>query len=81
MRRRGFPSTFPPADARSCGTGQNGLGRRGTAEAVDLPFIHVTAITGIMWGWEGTRGVTAVRPVKSPALPTQVRILSLPHHL
>jgi hypothetical protein len=30
-------------------------------------------------GIEGTRGETTVRPVKSPALPTQVRILSLPH--
>jgi hypothetical protein len=29
--------------------------------------MHVTAITGIMWGWDGTAGVTAVRPVKCHA--------------
>jgi hypothetical protein len=30
----------------------------------------------VRWGGDGTRGVTAVRSAKSPALPTQVRILS-----
>src|SRR5215216_6558379 len=32
---KGFPSDFPPLDARSRGTGRNGRGRRVTAEAVD----------------------------------------------
>jgi hypothetical protein len=41
-RRSGFPSTFPPTDAEPRGTGRDGRGRRGTAEAVDRPFVHVT---------------------------------------
>jgi hypothetical protein len=40
-RRPGLPSTFPPPDARSCGTGRNRPGRRMTAEAVDTPSAHV----------------------------------------
>jgi hypothetical protein len=39
----GFPSTFPPPDAGPRGTGRNGRGRTGTAEAVGRPFVHVTA--------------------------------------
>jgi hypothetical protein len=37
-----FRSTFAPADARPPGTGWNGRGRQGTAEAVGRPFAHVT---------------------------------------
>jgi len=40
--RPGFPSDFPPPDARSRGTGGNGRGRRVTAEAAGTPFVHVT---------------------------------------
>ena len=39
----GFPSTFPPPDAKPCGTGSNRRGRQVTAEAVDRPFVHVTS--------------------------------------
>ena len=39
----GFPSTFPPPDAKLCGTGSNRRGRQVTAEAVDRPFVHVTS--------------------------------------
>jgi hypothetical protein len=78
--RPGFPSTFPPPDARPRGTGRNRQGRRATAEAVDSPFVHVTSDNWGRWGWDGTREKTAVPSVKSPALPTQVRILSLPYN-
>src|SRR6266498_5270941 len=36
-------STFPPPDARTRGTCQNGRGRQGTAQATDRPFVHVTS--------------------------------------
>ena len=39
----GFPSTFPPPDARPRGTARNGQGRQVTAEAADGPFAHVTS--------------------------------------
>jgi hypothetical protein len=52
-----------------------------TAEAVDRPFVHVTGDNRDRRGWDGIGETTAVRPVKSPALPTQVRILSLPQLL
>jgi hypothetical protein len=42
-RRPGLPSIFPPPDARPRGTGRNGRGRRGTAEAVGGLFVHVTS--------------------------------------
>jgi hypothetical protein len=77
-RQRRFPSTFPPPDARPRGTGRNGRGRRVTTEAVDRLFMHVTAVVRDQAGMAGTREEPALRPVKSPALPTQVRILSLP---
>jgi len=80
MRRRGFPSTFPPPDARLRETGRNGWGRRGTTEAVDGQLVHVTGDSRDHVGTGRDREVMAVRPVKSPALPTQVRILSLPHY-
>ena len=76
-----LPSVFPPPDARPHGTAWSWEGCPGTAEAVDRPFAHVSAIVGTKRGCKGTRGVMALRPVKSPALPTQVRILSLPPHL
>ena len=76
-----IPSDFPPPDARPHGTAWSWEGRPGTAEAVDRPFAHVSPIVGTKRGCKGTRGVMALRPVKSPALPTQVRILSLPHYL
>ena len=69
----GFRSTFAPPDARTRGTGQNGRGRQGTAQATDRPFVHVTGDDRAWWGWEGTRGETALRPVKSLASLTQVR--------
>ncbi len=40
---KGFPSTFPPPDAKPRGTGRNGRGRRVTADAVGWPFVHVTS--------------------------------------
>jgi hypothetical protein len=75
----GIPSDFPPPDAKPHMTGCDRQGRRVTAEAAARRFVHVTGDYGTMWGREGTRGETPLRPVKSPALPTQVRILSLPH--
>jgi hypothetical protein len=42
-RRRGFPSDFPPPDARPHRTERNGRGRRGTAEAAASLFVHVTS--------------------------------------
>jgi hypothetical protein len=39
----GFPSTFPPPEAKPCGTGWNSRGRQVTAEAVDRSFVHVTS--------------------------------------
>jgi hypothetical protein len=41
--RPGFPSTFPPPDAKPRGTGRNGRGRQVTAEAVGRLFVHVTS--------------------------------------
>jgi hypothetical protein len=38
---KGFRSTFAPPDAKPCGTGWNRRGRRVTAEAVEIPFVHV----------------------------------------
>src|SRR4029453_3721781 len=75
----GFPSVFPPSDARPPGTGRSRQGRRGTAEALTCRLRTSRPIVGIMWGRERSGEATARRPVKSPALPTQVRILSLPH--
>jgi hypothetical protein len=40
-RQRGFPSTFPPLDARPRGTGRNRQGRLGMLDAVGKPFVHV----------------------------------------
>jgi hypothetical protein len=42
-RPSGFPSDFPPPDARPRGTGQHGRERRVTAAAVGRPFVHVTS--------------------------------------
>ena len=44
--RRELPSYFPPPDAWLRGSGRNWRGRRGTAEAVDWPFAHVTSDMG-----------------------------------
>jgi hypothetical protein len=49
-RRPRFPSTFPPPDARSHGTGRNRQGRRMTAEAVDRPSAHVRPDDGERMG-------------------------------
>jgi hypothetical protein len=76
-----FPSDFPPPDAGLRRTGRNGQGCRVTAEAVDRLFVHVNGNSWDQEGYEETRGEPALRPVKSPALPSQVRILSLPHYL
>jgi hypothetical protein len=48
--RRELPSSFPPPDAWLRGSGRNWRGRRGTAEAVDRPFAHVTSDMGTRWG-------------------------------
>jgi hypothetical protein len=40
-RLEGFRSTFAPPDAEPHGTGRNGQGHPGTAEAVERPFAHV----------------------------------------
>src|SRR5829696_9650176 len=77
---KGFPSDFPPLDARSRGTGRNGRGRRVTTEAVDRLFMHVTAVVRDQAGMAGDFRGAGAATVKSPALPTQVRILSLPHY-
>jgi len=37
-----IPSTLPPPDAGTRGTGRNGRGRQVTVEALDGPFVHVT---------------------------------------
>jgi hypothetical protein len=50
-----IPSDFPPPDARPHGTAWSGEGRPGTAEAVDRPFAHVSAIVGTKRGCKGTR--------------------------
>jgi hypothetical protein len=42
-RAAGFPSTFPPRDAKTRGTGRNRWGRRGTVGAVSAAFVLVTA--------------------------------------
>ena len=56
-----IPSTFPPPDARPRGTGRNRRGCQVTAEAVGIPFVHVTGDYGTMWGREGIRGETPLR--------------------
>jgi hypothetical protein len=74
----GFLSAFLPPDARPRGTGQNGRGRRVTAEAVDRPLRTSQMMIGSTWGWDGTRRGDGVRPqIASNCL--QVRILS-PFH-
>jgi hypothetical protein len=62
-QRPGFPSYFPPPDARPRGTGWNGRGRQVTAEAVGRAFVHVTSDDRCQWGCGGTRGEAVVRPV------------------
>jgi hypothetical protein len=61
------------------GTVRYGQGHRLTAEAVGRPFVHATTDdrgqVGMGRDPRGAGGATC----KSPALPTQVRILSLPH--
>jgi hypothetical protein len=39
----GIPSDFPPPDVGPHRIGRYGQGRRGTAEAVGRPFVHVTS--------------------------------------
>jgi hypothetical protein len=39
----GFPSNFPPPDARPRGSGRYRQGRLVTAEAVGRSFVHVTS--------------------------------------
>ncbi len=52
-----------------------------TAEAVDRPFVHVTSDSQYQVGMGGDSRGDGSATCKSPALPTQVRILSLPHYL
>jgi hypothetical protein len=75
-----LPSYFPPSDAGPRGTGRYGRGPEGRRMLSTGRLCTSQAMNGCMWGCDGTCGETAV-PVKSPALPTQVRILSLPPHL
>ena len=79
----GVGGAFPPLSlrltlgcARRAGTGGDAGGRRKLSTG---RLCTSRAITGTRWGRDGTREEMPVRPVKSPALPTQVRILSLPH--
>jgi hypothetical protein len=80
----GVGGAFPPLSlrptrgcARPAGTGGDAEGRRKLSTG---RLCTSRPIIGTGSGWEGTREVTAVRPVKSPALPKQVRIVSLPHY-
>jgi hypothetical protein len=75
-----FPPTSLHPTLGRAGQGGTGQGGRVTAEAVGRPFAHVTGDDRGQMGWDGTREATTGRPVKSPALPTQVRILSLPQY-
>src|SRR5512132_89030 len=77
----GLRSTFAPPDAEPHGTGGNRRGPQVTAEAVGKLFVHVAGGNRDQKGMGGTGGEPLLRPVKSPALPTQVRILSLPQPL
>ena len=75
----GFPSDFPPPDAEPRGTGRNRRGRQVTA---DTAADRLCRSLAVHWDWRGCGGTCGEAPVgsvKSPALPTQVRILSLPH--
>ncbi len=78
MAAEGLRSTFAPPDAEPHGMGGNRRGPQVTAEAVDKLFVHVAGGSRDQEGMGGTGGEPPLRPVKSPALPSQVRILSLP---
>jgi hypothetical protein len=62
-----FPSTFPPRNAKTRGTGRNRWGRQGTVGAVSRLFALVRPMGRVQWGCDGTRGEPRLRPVKSPA--------------
>src|SRR5262245_59473451 len=51
-RAVGFPSTFPPRDAKTRGTGRNRWGQRVMVGAVSVAFVLVTADG---WGPVGVR--------------------------
>jgi hypothetical protein len=62
-----FRSTFAPPDDKPRGTGRNGRGRRGTNEAPDGPFAHVTANDQGQAGTEREPWGAAAATCKSPA--------------
>jgi hypothetical protein len=66
--RPGFPSTFPPPDARPRRTGRNRRGRRVTAEAVDNRLCTSRAMIGRRWG--ATQPLTCENTAASPELTT-----------
>ncbi len=65
--RPGFPSTFPPPDARPRGTERDDWGRPGIVEAVAALFVLVTVDNRDCEGQEVTIGEPPVGSVKSPA--------------
>ena len=74
-----FRSTFAPSDVRPRGMGRYGQVRQVTAKPAAGYLCTSPAMFGARRGSQRTRKEPPLRPVKSPALPTQVRILSLPH--
>jgi hypothetical protein len=74
----GFRSIFAPPDAKPRGTRRDGWGAKVWAKLLIVRRRTSPAMFGARRGSQGTRKEPPLRPVKSPALPTQVRILSLP---
>jgi hypothetical protein len=75
----GFRSAFPPPDARPRGTGQNGRGRRVTAEAVDRPLRTSQMMIGSTWGWDGM-GAAEAMAVRPQIASIAFRFESYPFH-
>jgi transposase, IS6 family len=63
-RRRRFPSTFPPPDARLRETGRNRWGRRGTAEAVHVTSDIRDHAAAARRCFERALGATKITPVE-----------------
>jgi hypothetical protein len=76
----GRAAAFPPSSLRPTpgppGRGETGRDAEGRLKLSTCRLRTSRPMVGVMWGREGTGEATARRPVKSPALPTQVRILS-----
>jgi hypothetical protein len=77
-RRPGFPPPSLRLTLGRVGRGRTGGDAEGRRRLSAGRLCTSQAMIGTGSGWDGTRGEPALRPVKSPALPTQVRILSLP---